>query len=161
MSTAEDILGERLARGEITSGEFETLAARLRAARPAPAAGTAAKSGGFLATALQLAGGGMIALAVIGGLAGGGRKNLDLGDLYVAGNVVKFRIANTGKTTGDVVFWVTQNGNEMCNRYATIKAGYTHPISVRCDPLQNGKLSVHHKWASADKSRYAVSRKID
>lgn len=94
-------------------------------------------------------------------LAGCGAENLSIGNLSTSGTRISFRIANDGGVSGDVVFWVEQNGLEFCEHVTRILAHRVHTITLGCPSLHAGQFVVRVFWASAKRDRALVATRID
>lgn len=181
MTSPREILEARLAKGEISEEEFDRLASRLSGPEPDPApeptpppappsqpstlTSAPAVQQSFWDTGLgkvaKFAGGAFIVLVVIGMFSGGGAKDLSVGNIVGSGTRLEFKLANSGNSRGDVVFWVEQNGIEKCNHIFRVAANKRYNMRVTCRNLRPGDFSLRYAWASGQKKRASISQRVN
>jgi len=174
MSKAKEIAEERLAKGEITEAEFETLLSKFShnnstsTAPPAPAKPSPKESepnswNKLVETLNNLVQGffGMVGIGVIViFVAFLVKKDVpQVASVSSSSNYVKLKVLNDTKYSEDVVIVTTQNDVTVCQHIVAAKKDHTHTINYYC-PLRDGKFQVRLKWASEERRLAAGATRI-
>ena len=173
MDTPRDIANTRLAKGEITTDEHTSILKRIDSASgapypEAPPSLPPALPPGFRQASTQanrrvwlwIAGGVAAFVAVIVLIALASIEGLSIGNLTASGNVIKFKLANSSKKSGDILIWVIQNGNEQCERVMEVDRSTTYNLTMYCPTLRPGQFTLNHQWAEYDRDMAAVAERV-
>lgn len=166
MQTPWEVANSRLAAGEISVEDHAAIVGRLgppplpgavpTAPPPLPPAQVAGRA--RWPWVVGIAGLGFVFLVMVGLSSVDG---LSIGNLKAEGSSLSFKIANTSSTSGDILLWVEQSGNTMCERVTYVKAKMSYDIRFVCPTLRSGQFTLHPQWASFDPSKIAVAERIE
>ena len=146
MSTARDILDQRLAKGEITPEQHAELLAKLgpqpgtTKPTPPPTKAAPAKSGGYAGWV----GAGLVGLVLLigyGNIKGGRTQILNLRSAGWSGQIISGTLVTEGKS-GKVWTWIEQGGRKMCPRTTFMRQGVPQRFEYTCYQLGSGNFTM-------------------
>lgn len=174
MQAPREIADSRFARGEISAEEHAAILAQLGPPAlpnipPSPlppplptGVGKSPTAASGVSNGWVWVGGG-VAVGVIVLIAVGlsSVDGLNIGNLHAEGSGVSFKIANTSAKSGDVVLWIEQSGNTMCERVTYVAARMSYDVKFACPSLQAGQYTLHPQWAEFDLDKAAIAERIE
>lgn len=160
MTSASEILAERLAKGEITPEQFDEMAKRIDSSHQSvdPQPPLASKAPPLGGTAKWLLISCVAALAFYGAAvlkADDDGGTLVANDVLIAGATVDFRLVNSSNRFGDVAIRVrnVESGVDYCRVISNVPANTTKEIQFTCGrDVLIGTFAVGVVWADADLS---------
>ncbi len=168
MSDARKILDERLAKGEITGEEYDSLVSKIsnNSEHPSPTLQPEIVKGigGGFAVGLWkgLQGLGFLILVALAWIyfTGPSSRGLAVGNLKATPRVAIFTIANTSSRSGDVLIWIEKNGFKKCVSVFSMKANWKiSNARLPCD-IGAGKLEIVALWANSNKKLTSIAKRI-
>ena len=167
MSDAKKILNERLAKGEISSEEYEKISVLVDSnEKPAVDLNEVKvgdkKAGSAVRNGLKIFGFIFLGLAVIGYINSPSASGLTMANVSAKGNYVYFDIVNNSSKSGDILLYVIQDEIEKCPHLLKTKANWKFTkYNFRCS-IANGKFNISYTWAdTADKGVVSLANRID
>lgn len=177
MSTAKDLLDQRLARGEISSQEYDDILGKIgrsphgsppplpsdielpppipsTSSRPSPS-----KSGEnwFLKSGLAV----LVFVLIFAFIKYNRDDNtVTIGNVNAEDRRVTFKISNLTQSDRDTLVWIEQNEIEKCNKILNVKSNMVHDVSFYCQNLGVGKFRIMNAPASSDAKRASISERI-
>jgi hypothetical protein len=180
---ALDILKQRLAKGEITEEQYDSLAAKIgrgaahpppppppqvapvyvsvaQPAAPAPAP-EKKKSRAWIWIVV------IFILAIGGGVAwflSDATEGLNVGNVGGTqgprGANVSFVLSNTSQKTGDVVFWVTIGEREICHTVMRVGPNSRYNVVAPCPQIQPGEFTLQFFWADKFPEKASLATRL-
>lgn len=93
----------------------------------------------------------MILIAPLSGCSQNHAEGINIGNLERSYKRVNFIIANTSGKSGNILFWIDQDGYNKCEHVFGIKPNNRHKISIKCNTLQSSAFNVYAVWVNAAK----------
>ena len=152
MSDARGILDQRLAKGEITEGEYDRLVDKLGPKSAAPTQAPPKKAKSWVGVAWLITAASVIYIVSTLGALRKDNNKLEVSNISASatgwGTNVRFRLVNNSTTAGEAVFWVKLNGNDVCPYLVNVTSKQVRDFTLPCDQIRaNDKFHLMRGWA--------------